>query len=387
MSEPSPLGSDTESYGGAEPSVRAPDVKLSTLAVVACGLAILSFLLLPGFFWTSRKFPPVSSFVQHCHHGMVLGSSILAAILGLISVVGIATSGGRLTGRAFAWIGVSAPVVQFLLFLLLILPTLPRSIAFRMTCGTNVSGIGKAMLIYANDYEDEFPRAGGRQSPWAARIPSWTASDRYTAYGVRPGTDEGGGASISASLYLLVKYAEVMPERFVCKGDEGVTEFRLAKVRGLPKGFELIDAWDFGPEPPKHVSYAYHVPYGNHALTNTSEPGLAVLAERNPWMASPFAQARDFALFTPDIEPFNGTTQAALRGNALAHQGHGQSVLFVDSHVEFAKRAYCAMEDDNIYTSRDGADKVRGKPATFGSVPGGPTDSLLVNDPAVVQDN
>ena len=26
-----------------------------------------------------------------------------------------------------------------------------------MTCGTNMSGLGKAMLIYANDYNDKFP--------------------------------------------------------------------------------------------------------------------------------------------------------------------------------------------------------------------------------------
>ncbi|MBN2591568.1 MAG: hypothetical protein JXA96_17005 [Sedimentisphaerales bacterium] len=32
-----------------------------------------------------------------------------------------------------------------------------RQIAFRMVTGTNLSGIGKSMLIYANDYYDEFP--------------------------------------------------------------------------------------------------------------------------------------------------------------------------------------------------------------------------------------
>lgn len=249
-----------------------------------------------------------------------------------------------------------------------------------------MQGIGKAILIYANDFEDEFPRAGGRQSPWAARIPDWKASDRYTAYGVTPGTGEGGGGSISASLYLLVKYAEELPKSFVCTGEKKqTTEFDLARVRGLPRGFELIDAWDFGPDPPKHVSYAYHMVYGSEKLSNGSEPGMAILSERNPWMASPFARARDFARFQPDIAPFNGTTEAALKGNALAHHGDGQNVLFVDSHVEFSKRAFCGIDDDNIYTSWDGADKVRGLAATFGSVPAGANDSLLVNDPAVAK--
>jgi hypothetical protein len=56
-------------------------------------------------------------------------------------------------------------------------------------------------------------------------------------------------------------------------------------------------------------------------------------------------------------------------------------LLFLDSHVEFAKRAYRGVDGDNIYTSWDGADKARGKPAVFGDVPADLNDSLLVNDP------
>jgi prepilin-type processing-associated H-X9-DG protein len=100
-------------------------------------------------------------------------------------------------------------------------------------------------------------------------------------------------------------------------------------------------------------------------------------------MDSPFAKARDFSKFLPDVAPFNGTAEQALNGNALAHQGDGQNVLFVDSHVGFEKRAFCSVGDDNIYTSWDGNDKIRGKPAQFGSMPAGPDDSLLVNDLAV----
>lgn len=32
-----------------------------------------------------------------------------------------------------------------------------RAIATRMACGTNMSGLGKALLIHSNDYDDEFP--------------------------------------------------------------------------------------------------------------------------------------------------------------------------------------------------------------------------------------
>ena len=46
-------------------------------------------------------------------------------------------------------------------------------------------------------------------------------------------------------------------------------------------------------------------------------------------------------------------------------------------------RPYCGLEDDNIYTSWDQGDKVRGKPPKVGSEPAAGTDSLLVNDPPV----
>ena len=51
-----------------------------------------------------------------------------------------------------------------------------RQLAFRLTCGTNLSGIGKAMLVYANDFEDELPKAGARTNTWAYAISEWDAT-------------------------------------------------------------------------------------------------------------------------------------------------------------------------------------------------------------------
>jgi prepilin-type N-terminal cleavage/methylation domain-containing protein len=89
-----------------------------------------------------------------------------------------------------------------------------RQIAFRMVCGTNLSGIGKAMVLYANEYDDEFPRAGGRTSQWSNKINNWAAANRYDAYQLASdGT--GGFVTITSSFYLLIKYTEVTPSSFV----------------------------------------------------------------------------------------------------------------------------------------------------------------------------
>ncbi len=277
-----------------------------------------------------------------------------------------------------------------MLVLVILVPMLARrrSTAFRMTCSTNLCGIGRAMLIYANDYEDEFPRAGGRSSVWTGSIPDWTAPDRYTACGINRTNGDGGQVSMSASLYLLVKYSEVAPKTFLCttrksRFEKGMSEFRRGMYRVPDKKADLIDFWDFGPTPWLHCSYSYHMPYGMYALNTSYLPGFAVAADRNPWIASPSAKAGDFTKFQPDLAPFGGTSEQARKGNTHPHNGDGQNVLFLDSHVEFAKRPYCGVDDDNIYTvsGNPTAGDALGTPPTFGSQPANRKDSLLVNDP------
>jgi len=243
-----------------------------------------------------------------------------------------------------------------------------------MVCGTNLSGIGKAMLIYSNDYDDKLPRAGGRNSMWGSRIPDWRANNRFGAYGLAP-DGSGGQATITSSFYLLVKYVEVTPKSFICKGDRGATEFKPSRDGAGDR--ELIDLWDFGIEPSRHCSYSYHMPYGLYALTSSSEPGMAVVADRNPWISSPAAKAKRFpGRFNPA-----GGRRAGNYGNAIAHQEGGQNVLFMDGYVGFEKRSFCGINDDNIYTYWTGGDiRVGGVPIPGASEPADRLDSFLVHD-------
>ncbi|MBW7989430.1 MAG: DUF4190 domain-containing protein, partial [Planctomycetes bacterium] len=110
-------------------------------------------------------------------------TALPALIFGIISLVIIEKSGGRMTGRGFAITGIVAPVLGLLPLMGILLPALTRtrSVAYRPVCGTNLQGIGKAMLIYSNDYDDEYPRAGGIESVWGPRIPNWKANNRFGA--------------------------------------------------------------------------------------------------------------------------------------------------------------------------------------------------------------
>jgi prepilin-type N-terminal cleavage/methylation domain-containing protein len=265
--------------------------------------------------------------------------------------------------KGFTLVELLVVIAIIALLMGILMPALARvrQLAFRMTCGTNLSGIGKAMLLYANDNDDELPKAGGRTNTWVPALgPGWMAPLRQTAYGI---TNNVGKTTVSSNFYLLVKYAEVTPKQFVCKGESDTREFTLAEVTGgttAPANLTLTDAWDFGPGLTpnftyNYCSYSYHHPFTNYALTTTHEPTMAVAADRNPWMtvAADRGEGMTFVDFVPDEDKIVGTTgssESAKVGNSDAHQLEGQNVLFLDSHVSMEKRSYCGTEMDNIYT-------------------------------------
>lgn len=302
--------------------------------------------------------------------------------------------------KGFTLVELLVVIAIIALLMGILMPALARvrQLAFRMTCGTNLSGVGKAMLIYANDYEDELPKAGGRTNNWAYSIIDWTALTRNLAFGVTA-SNGTGTATVTSNFYLLVKYAEVTPKQFVCKGETDAKEFKLSEVSVKPNraDFELIDAWDFGPalndseHPSLYCSYSYHHPFKNYSLTISAEPTMAVAADRNPWIADTTRVWTDFIPDESDVtQGANGTSDSARVGNSDAHQGDGQNVLFLDSHVGFEKRAYCGTENDNIYTKATqatfmgGAQKdLRGMPIQVYNATTEPynrRDSLLIQE-------
>lgn len=91
-----------------------------------------------------------------------LMTAMPAIILGSISLVRIQKSSGQLTGSGLAIAGIIIgpvwlPVMGCLIGILI--PTLSnvKKLSYQTTCAINMSNLGKAMLIYANDYEQKFP--------------------------------------------------------------------------------------------------------------------------------------------------------------------------------------------------------------------------------------
>ncbi len=300
--------------------------------------------------------------------------------------------------KGFTLVELLVVIAIIALLMGILMPALARvrAIAFRMVCGTNLSGIGKAMLIYSNDYEDELPRTGSPGSRLVDSDPGiiyWAAETRDAAFGRPPAP-----ITITSCLYLLVKYSDVTTKSFVCKSESGTTEFTLAKgfaPDDVPHGLELIDVWDFGTWkdtaerwPDNYCSYSYHYPFGEFALTTSSEPGMAVVADRNPWIPPnerDVSDWTDYQLGLPSGDS-SGDSELEKKGNAVPHQREGQNVLFLDGHVAFEKKPYCGIDEDNIYTriEAEGDDPRIGErpPCTWPCEPLSVKDSFLINNQA-----
>ncbi|MHC4083756.1 MAG: DUF4190 domain-containing protein [Planctomycetota bacterium] len=147
---------------GVSTQTQIPAAKTSGLAIAALVLAILS---------------PFTCFI----------TAIPAIIMGIVVLVKIPQSRGQLKGTGLAITAIALPVVLVPVLMAMLFPALARvrQIAFRTVCGQNMSGLGTAMLIYANDYNDEFPT----QTEWCDLLMKYTEMPRegFRCHGAHEG--------------------------------------------------------------------------------------------------------------------------------------------------------------------------------------------------------
>lgn len=296
-----------------------------------------------------------------------------------------------------------------------------RQIAYRMVCGTNLSGIHKAMLIYSNDNQEEYPRAGGAGSEWGDKgnIKIWY-SPSGRQYGKKPCQ-----VTITSSFFLLIKYADVTPKQFVCKGDVGTKIFKLSDASvELPQEIDdVTQVWDFGDKQDmqtnlvagQYCTYSYHMPYNDKGLDTPgfplapqSNPASPLCADRNPYLdknSRPWLEGvdcqgdpdEDGPTWYEDPDGDKYYQDEDKTGNSACHQREGQNVMFNGGHVIFAKYPNVGISNDNIWkcwpdtkTPEDPEDwEVQSeggyctdldKPGLPNAAPKGKRDAFLVNE-------
>jgi prepilin-type N-terminal cleavage/methylation domain-containing protein/prepilin-type processing-associated H-X9-DG protein len=318
--------------------------------------------------------------------------------------------------KGFTLIELLVVIAIIAMLLAILMPALSKvkKIAMRVICGTNLKGLGTAQTVYASENEDEYTVQGqGGQHSWGANPDDITSDWQIPA---KIWTTPNQNITIGASLYLLVREADVSPGSFVCpSGNE--KEFDGKN----PDNFDLVELWDFGSYtyggtgPQNCVSYSYHQPYvaggtgtstgskSRYAADGTRSSSFAVMADQNPWFdnltrgAGNGQNYKDMvwklgndAATVDNIDNMLQKFQLEI-GNAKPHDREGQNVLFADGHCEYENRADVGIKYDNIYVPQNGTTggvlEVRtGKlviDKLIGTVPVSSSDSILANDGAI----
>jgi prepilin-type N-terminal cleavage/methylation domain-containing protein/prepilin-type processing-associated H-X9-DG protein len=303
--------------------------------------------------------------------------------------------------KGFTLVELLVVIAIIALLMGILMPALARvkTIAYRMVCGTNLSGIGKAILLYAGDAKEEYPMPGidkkvmlsqsGKINDFAdcaTQGPSW-------AYA----TDK---ATIGSLFYLLVKYEDVSVKQFNCKGDTGVRTFKLTDFTDISCLLEdFTKAWDFGKRPGIYNSYSYHTPFGDsssspptpsYAVNSNSPPSAPLAADRNPSLdlnvtyltggttqGGTANEAGKSTPYTRWVTPSgNEYKDPDIVYNSFAHGREGQNVLFNDGHVRLEKTANVGVDSDNIWQKWPNA-----APAKIDRETGGYFPLLVSTDP------
>ncbi|MHC4463913.1 MAG: hypothetical protein ACYS30_21135 [Planctomycetota bacterium] len=230
----------------------------------------------------------------------VLSVSICSIIVGSIGLKKVGKSNGLISGKNIARAGlfISAPVLLCASLPLWVMFTFhgpDGRITKEVICGVNLSGLGKAMLLYANDYDDKYPTA----EKWCD---------------------------------LLIAYVEVNPKQLVCKGSDakiGESSYAMnknvvgKKVTEIPEDVVVLFETNFGKNPA-----------GRQGLLGNREWYKVLKSFGGRWDLKRLKKYRP------------STRVHKLRWNKYGgpeilttknHKGKGCNILFNDSRVEFVK--------------------------------------------------
>lgn len=126
-------------------------------------------------------------------------TALPALICGIISLVKIGKSRGKLKGAGLAVAGIAIPSVAALfilpMMLAILMPALSKAriVAQRIVCGENLKIIGHAVMVYAKDHNDTYPAAENwcdiliknyNLSPNQFHCPSSQAKEGQSSYAI-----------------------------------------------------------------------------------------------------------------------------------------------------------------------------------------------------------
>jgi len=202
----------------------------------------------------------------------------------------------------------------------LLLPALEkaREQANTVRCANNLSQIGVALMIYAQENHSSFPRTNYSSGAPITQGTGFASNDPFA-----PGGPQAN--DVSADEFLLIRTLKLSTTIFA---DPYTDEIDYSPDRADPALHSNFTNWQI------NMAYSFADPYpdpavgGGYNLNVKLNPAFVLAADRNPGSG-----------------PGN---------NSRNHEGAGQNVLYADSHVEWQTSPKCGVNGDDIYSNQKG---------------------------------
>jgi prepilin-type N-terminal cleavage/methylation domain-containing protein/prepilin-type processing-associated H-X9-DG protein len=258
------------------------------------------------------------------------------------------------------------------LLISILLPSLnkARETANRVKCQSNLSQIGKALLLYSNENKGAFPRTKADS----------TGTIDYTNGGFADADPFTSGNvvnnSIPAAMFLLIRTQDLTTEVFTCPSGSAEKDLMANSAATQRSNFT-----GSGTGVTKNVSYSFVNVY-----PTTTATGLGYKTFITAF-SSDFAIASDIAPAAIGDAVYTAITTGVARstmikGNSKNHDQDGQNVLYADGHAEFQQTPLCGTQNDNIFSANavSNSNLSTTGATTTGSDPKHAADSILLLD-------
>jgi prepilin-type N-terminal cleavage/methylation domain-containing protein/prepilin-type processing-associated H-X9-DG protein len=218
------------------------------------------------------------------------------------------------------------------LLISILLPSLNRAreTANRVKCASNLRQIGQAMLLYANENRQQWPRTRYSNDGSYAVGTAEGDADPFN------GTGDPANNDVTAALFLLLRTQDIGAEVFTCPSANSEKDSFTGAVSSRS---------NFSG--PNNLSFAVANPYPDGTATGR---GYKWNANQNP----EFAVAADMGTGDTNMAAVTGTSSQSsiktAKGNSNNHDQDGQNVLYGDGHAEFQNTPMCGVQKDNIYS-------------------------------------